>query len=419
MTATAGGFRPTLTEEQLLEIVNTYKQHNGNAQATADFLGVSRNTVNHHLKRAGRLGLLGYEPVIPGFEVSRVSTTKNSAGATISTSVTQRQQPAEEDFNMPAGQALRRGTFHLSADGKLRQQWLKTGRDEIDPAEFLAGLLDAFEEKVSPHEPTKAPVLVAEDSMTLLPLADLHLGMHVWGKDASENWDLKIARRVITNTVGAIVAQSQPSELGVILGGGDQTHANDGTNRTQASGHLLNVDGRFKKTSLESGLMWVDLVNIHLGVHRKVLIRILPGNHDPEASHSLAMFLLAWFRNDPRVEVDLDPSWFWFHRWGDVFSAATHGDKTPLVKLPSKMAVQMPELWGATKHRYGHGFHLHKAEKSLLPEEDGVLLERHRTIIPSDNYAYDHSFLSGRSAQSISYDKKHGEVARVVRRPIY
>ena len=60
-------------------------------------------------------------------------------------------------------------------------------------------------------------------------------------------------------------------------------------------------------------------------LHKRVRVRILKGNHDEHAAVAVAYFLLGYYRNEPRVTVDVDPSLFWWHRFGRVLLGATHG----------------------------------------------------------------------------------------------
>jgi hypothetical protein len=141
-------------------------------------------------------------------------------------------------------------------------------------------------------------------------------------------------------------------------------------------------------------------------------VRILPGNHDEHASVAVAYFLLAWYRNEPRVTVDVDPSLFFWFRFGKVLLGATHGHTVKLKDMASIMAHRRAADWGATRHRFVHGFHIHHTSK-FATEGNGVISESHQTPTPQDAWHFGAGFLSGRSMQSISYHREFGEVSRV------
>ncbi|WP_449409734.1 hypothetical protein [Methylobacterium komagatae] len=222
---------------------------------------------------------------------------------------------------------------------------------------------------------------------------------------------LRIAEEVISRAVENVVERSPASGLGVVLGGGDLMHADNQDNRTAKSGTQLDVDGRYDKVFEVAGRMTVRTVEAMLRRHDRVLVRILKGNHDTHCATAIAHHLKAWFRNEPRVEVDIDPSLFWYHRFGKVMLAATHGHETKLQDLAGVMGARRAEDWGATRSRYGHGFHIH--HKRLLGfEGGGVVTESHQAPVAQDAWHHGAGFLSGRLLQTITYHRSFGEVSR-------
>ncbi len=116
---------------------------------------------------------------------------------------------------------------------------------------------------------------------------------------------------------------------------------------------------------------------------------------------AVAYFLKAWFRKQRRVRVDLDPSLFWWFRWGDVLLGATHGHTVKAEKMAGIMAHRRAADWGVTRHRYVHTFHLHHTAK-IATEGEGVITEVHRSPVPQDAWHFGSGFLSGRSIPIIT-----------------
>lgn len=54
----------------------------------------------------------------------------------------------------------------------------------------------------------------------------------------------------------------------------------------------------------------VRTVDAMLRRHGRVTVRVLPGNHDEHASVAVSYFLMAWYRDEPRVTVDVGPGLF-------------------------------------------------------------------------------------------------------------
>jgi len=151
------------------------------------------------------------------------------------------------------------------------------------------------------------------------------------------------------------------------------------------------------------------MTELALQKHEQVILRFLPGNHDPEAAQWIAIALSLFFEKNPRVTVDGDPSDFWFHRHGKVMLAANHGHKMKPEELPGVMASYRPDDWGKTKYRYGFSGHVHHIRAG---EKHGAKWETFRTVSARDAYAHQHGYLSGRELVSITYHAERGERMR-------
>jgi hypothetical protein len=144
--------------------------------------------------------------------------------------------------------------------------------------------------------------------------------------------------------------------------------------------------------------------------HNRVLVRILPGNHNPH-SYLAVMFALAErYRNEPRVTVVRDPGEFWVHQFGDVLLAAHHGDKAKAERMVLWMAEQHAAVWGATKYRYLFTGHLHHHKSADI---GGVQWEQLRAVTARDAYAVSHAYSARAQMQAITYHKARGEISRV------
>jgi hypothetical protein len=140
-----------------------------------------------------------------------------------------------------------------------------------------------------------------------------------------------------------------------------------------------------------------------------VIVKAVPGNHDPQAIWALAFTLSAYFSNEPRVEVDLGPSKFWFYRFGKVLLGSTHGDTAKPEQLGAIMACDRAEDWGKTKYRYFYTGHIHSSNKKEFP---GMVWESFRTLAAQDSYAAGHGYRAGRDMLAIVHHKDWGEVER-------
>jgi hypothetical protein len=395
---------PPLSDELAAAAAAAFKQY-GSKGAAARALNLPMNTYRRHIEIAAQRGmLLDVAPAMPGFRISRVNQGPNGK------SIEQKPEHGPE-FEMPAGHVLKGVSALVDGDGREIVKWYKTKEGVFDATQLAAWLKDTFKD-IKPARPTKAPKRPnTADIMSLVPCADWHIGMFAWGKEVGQRWDLKIAERTIGNAVEDVIIRSKPAREAIILGGGDLMHADNKENQTAKSGNALEVDGRWPKVLQAAERLAVRTVDAALARHDHVTVRILPGNHDEHSAVAVAHFLLAYYRNEPRVTVDIDPSLFFWFRFGKVFIGATHGHTVKIGRMPAIMAHRRAKDWGASRFRYIHGFHLHHSAKTAT-EGEGVITEIHQAPIPQDAWHFGSGFLSGRSIAAITYHRNFGEIGR-------
>ncbi|WP_248307432.1 helix-turn-helix domain-containing protein [Bosea sp. FBZP-16] len=392
-----------IDNETLARTVAAYKANDCSQRATALTLGLARSTVQNQLKRAAERGMLGTEPVLPGYRISQVTTTPHGDFV--------QQKPERGDaFEVPAGHSVKGISALLDEDGREIIKWVKT-RNEYAPADIADILKTAFLDYRA-TEPIPAPAASDLDLLTLVPCNDWHVNLLTWERETGQNWDLAISERVIGQGIDDAIARSPAAGTAVVLAGGDLLHADDNESRTKRSNNVLDTDGRHQKGLETAGRLMVRTIDAALRKNRRVVVRVLKGNHDEHTSVAIGYFLLAWYRDEPRVTVDVDASLFWWFRHGSVLLGATHGHTVKLKDMASIMAHRRAEDWGATKFRYVHGFHIHHASK-FQTEGGGVIMESHQAPIPQDAWHFGAGFLSGRSVQTITYHASYGEISRV------
>lgn len=398
---------PRHTDEKLQEAVALYNAHSRNMTHAAAAAGLSRSTFQCQIREAAQRGfLLDHPPAMPGFRIAQVTTAPDG------TQHIQQKPEHGEAFELPAGHRIKGVSTLVNADGGKIVEWIKTTEGQVTLETAVETIKSAFNEYEGRAEPVPAPVAPSADLLTLIPCNDWHVRLLTWSRETGENWDLKIAERVIGGGIEDAIARSPSSDVAIVLGGGDLLHADTDQNRTEKSGNVLDADGRHQKGIEVAQRLKVRTIDAALRNNRRVIVRILKGNHDEYSSVAIAYFLLAWYRNEPRVTVDVDASLYFWHRFGSVLLGATHGHSVKLKDMAQIMAHRRAEDWGRTKFRYIHGFHIHH-KSQFVTEGGGVVSESHQAPIPQDAWHFGAGFLSGRSLQTITYHRDFGEVSRV------
>jgi hypothetical protein len=301
--------------------------------------------------------------------------------------------------------------------GVLHSGWIKTDEASLYfkmPAQengtnVLDQIKDYFKDlpAIQPVPPPSSPS--DSDLLTVYPVPDAHIGMHSWGEETGEDYDTDIAVQRIKSGVSECVAASPASAEAVVVAIGDLLHADDDTNMTKASKHVLQVDGRHYK-ALDAAIYAIACAaEIAAQKHGKVTVVIQRGNHDPSAYMAVMFALAERYRENPRIAVQKHPGEFFVYQFGQCLIASQHGDKAKAERLVMHLADQWPDMWGATRHRYYFTGHLHH---SRLQDVGGVQVEQLRAVCARDAYAASHAYSGKSEMQAITYHKDKGEVSR-------
>jgi hypothetical protein len=400
---------PPLTDEQCIAAVEAVARHHGSVKRAAAELGINYFTFKHHLKRAAARGFYKGAGVMPGFVISRVSTTQDAAGNVVRKSVQQRPEPEGGAFALPEGHRVKGVSALVDSEGRVVQQWFKTREDGVDPLAFAEALkqamLDARGSAPAIPEPNEADA----DMLTVYVVADLHAGLLAWGREAGEDYDLKIAEGVLRRELARIVAMSPPSAHAVLLLAGDTMHQDDQTNMTPRSGHQLDVDGRFQKVLSTTARALVAASDLVATKHKGVEVVVLPGNHDPHAALALRVALSLRYEEHDRIAVPALAGLHWVREFGINLIAGTHGHTMKLEKMAAWLPAEYPEAWGRTRIRRVFSGHTHHQRRL---EIGGVVVESFSPASARDAYAAGGGYHSERAINAVTFHAELGEICR-------
>jgi hypothetical protein len=343
-----------------------------------------------------------------GMQIVRTSEQFDADGETKSTSVV--SVPERAVHEEPEGFEVKRRSVLIDAAGDVLQEWKIYAPESGQKSAFIDALHSTLDGYAAPF--VSAPDIVNSDICTLYPIADHHLGMYAWAAETGSDYDLDIASMLLRETMSRLVRSSPNSKTAVVLNLGDFFHGDNSTNATPGHGHTLDVDTRWVKV-MQAGLMlMVDAIMLALEKHDTVEVVNLPGNHDPHSAVYLKVALSAYFKDEPRVNVDLDPSEFWFWTFGMNQFGAHHGHRRKPADMAGAMAAMRPADWGATTFRYFFSGHIH--HKVSSKEVPGVIWETFQTLAGKDAYHANSAYCAGRSMTSITYHRDYGEQSRQI-----
>lgn len=407
-----------LSDEQCQETADIFLRNGGNYSACAAELNLARSTFQNRVKRASERGFFGFAPVLPGFVVSETSVQSDATGHVQKQWIRQKREPGGA-FQIPDGHLVKGVSALVDPEGRTLAQWIKTREDAANQERLIDVIKAAFDGYEGHAKPTPSPRVADKDLATVYVIGDHHLGMYAWAKETGDaDYNLQIGAKALRDAMHDLVAQAPKSDTGVVLGLGDFIHADNQANRTERSGNSLDVDTRYAKV-LQLGVeLLISCVELAAQRHAKVIVRCLPGNHDPHTALALSVALARFFHASKRIEIDCSPGPFFQWRFGDVFLCANHGDRIKPADMPGIMAARWPADWGNSKHRYAYFGHVH--HRSIGGgETHGVIWETFQCLAPKDAWHAAEGYTAGRSMVAITLHKKHGEKYRHVTRPAY
>lgn len=322
---------------------------------------------------------------------------------------------ADETPDIPDPRFIKRTSKLYDQDGKVTQHWVT---EEPDLRKRDA-LWQQFAEGLRQELPIAEPVALESrnlnpDLLASYPVGDHHLGMLAWAKETGADYDLKIGEQMFTDAMDYLVEAAPAAETGLLAILGDFVHYDSMQAMTPTSHNMLDSDTRFPKmvpTAMRCLRFGIErLLRKHARVH--VIVEI--GNHDLTSSIWLMQSLKWIYEANDRVWIDISPKHFHYMQFGKVLIATHHGHGTKPMTLPGIMANDVPDMWGATKHRYWYIGHLHHLNRFDMV---GCTVEQFRVLASQDAWAANKGYRSTRDMQQITYHREFGERARNIVTP--
>lgn len=391
-----------LSDAQMRATVAALNAAGGNRLKAAQALGLKERAMYKRLSRCAEAGLLGFKPVLPGFELKRSSEQRDGDGNVEKQWITQHKESGPK-FEMPAGQVMRGVSAFVDAEGRIRHQWIKTKNDTAAP-QMIEALRAEFKAYRGRAKPVPAPRRVSRDLLNVFPIADPHIGMLSWAPQTGADYDLKIATDRLIAKASELMADAPRAREALLVNLGDWYHANDQRNVTPKSKHQLDVDGRWFKVLRAGVHTFRTIIDLALAKHERVEVVNIPGNHDPEAACALALALSEFYARDKRVHVAF-PSDIYYRRFGVTLLGAAHGDKAPPSRMAMAMATDQRQAWGATAYHWFLYGHIHHDKMDRIGD---VKVESFSTIAEKDNHAFGGAWRSAQELHVITLHKKAG-----------
>lgn len=311
----------------------------------------------------------------------------------------------------PEGYHVKGVSTLYDAEGNVRQQWVKTKRDEEERYQQLLDAMSTIADRwEGMSDPVPAPAFSDDDLLACYPIGDAHISMLSWEPETGNNFDLKIAEHTLYSAVDQLVELAPPAKHGLVVNVGDFFHA-DNRGSTTTAGTPVDSDGRWPKVLSVGIRLMRRVIDRALTKHEHVTVISEIGNHDWHTSIMLAICLAQYYEREPRVTIDTSPAKYHWYRFGQNLIGTTHGDTVKLMALGEIMACDRSKDWGETKHRYWLTGHIHH---DTLKELRGCTVESFRTLAPADAWHSGQGYRSGRDMKVLVFHREYGQINRHV-----
>ena len=297
-------------------------------------------------------------------------------------------------------------------DGSIALQWVIQEPEKRDLRQKIDAMVDGLRDDLTGFKkPVTAPKEINKDYCAQYLVGDHHFGMLADSdtKLDDDDWDVKIASKILSNSVDRLAQRVGNAHTGVLVNVGDFFHADSSANTTTA-GTPVDVDTRIGKTFKLAGRLFQTIIDKMLQVHQEVVVINVRGNHDSDMACHLSSCLELLYDREPRVNVLKNYSKFLHWEWENNLFVYHHGDRVKHEQILQAVVTNLDAEWSRCKHRYCHMGHIHHQ----MSKEIGTLIFEHFSSMTStDQWHSDSGYGANRSMTAIVYHKDYGEDSRV------
>lgn len=313
---------------------------------------------------------------------------------------------------VPDGYVVKGVSSYYNKDGALAGQWVKSTQDIDRMQQIIKEAVEAMCEEVPKANPPPAPIQWQSDVIPWVQIGDAHLGMLAHASEVGENFDLKIAEHELCGAISILIDELPACERIVVNDLGDFTHYENMAGITEASGHALDIDGRFPKMIRVYVRVMRFIIEKCLSKAQHVDVIVNQGNHSRTNDIWMAELIKAAYEHTGRVHVLNNDTVFIAYRMGNTLVMTHHSDKCKPSRLADVMTTDFRKDYGETEFHYIDIGHVHHG--MVMKEHPGIFVESFNHLASLDKWAHDAGYRNRKSITVVLRSRKYGEIARRV-----
>jgi hypothetical protein len=296
--------------------------------------------------------------------------------------------------------------------GNVKTRRVNLNQSSPPQVDLIKEIVDELKSEIPRQKPIKFESENRKENKELLNLytiTDYHLGMMAWAQETGgEDWGLDKAEKLLIDWFEKAIESSPSSDVAIFNQLGDFLHFDGLSPVTPKNKNVLDTDARYPQVVRAAIRVIRVIINKLLMAHKHVHVILAEGNHDESSSVWLRELFDALYEEEKRVTIDNSSLIYYVYQHGSTGLYFHHGHAKTTSNVDQVFVSKFNKIYGKCDHNYGHLGHRH----SKIVQSNLMIVEQHETLSPMDAYAARGGWLSGRSAQVITYHKKHGEISR-------
>lgn len=214
----------------------------------------------------------------------------------------------------------------------------------------------------------------------ILNFFDVHFSKLAHSSESGENYDYKIAKKRIMDSIVEYRRRFQDRHFEVIYFAIGQDYFNSEPTGNTVGNTKQDNDSRYSVMFEEGVKTLIDVIEILREMGDNVIIPLVQGNHSTYTEYYAAQYLNAWYRKDTDIKVCASPIPRKYYTYGQNLFGFTHNSEEKN-RIYTLMQVEAAEEWGRTVEHTWFTGHLHCED---VKENGGVYIRQSPTLCGTD-----------------------------------
>lgn len=238
---------------------------------------------------------------------------------------------------------------------------------------------------------------------------DVHYGSLTLARETGTDYNMEIAAETLLESTRFhldFISNFNPEKI--IMPVGSDFFNVDTVNNTTTNGTFQSEDSTWKHTFDAGCRLIVSCIDLHKQI-APVEVLMIVGNHDNQRTFSLGAFLSAWYRHDPFVKINNEPTIRKYFTWGTTLIGISHGEERKGTNYLGLMNIEAREACGKAVYKEFHLGHKHHLD---IKEDLGFRVRGLGGLTATDEWHSKMGYGALRESQAFIINKESGIIAQ-------